>query len=83
MVIIEFKGEEKYESYDSANPWGCTHTHTQALLSVEEKESKNKINKFNRDSGKSIKILCRFLLSFYVVKNYKNLRKIGVLICYE
>ena len=57
--------------------------HTQSLLSVEEKEQKSKINKFNRDSGKSIKILCRFLLSFYVIKNYKNLRKIGVLICYE
>ena len=81
MVIIEFKGEEKYESYEGANPWGCIHT--QSLLSVEEKEQKSKINKFNRDSGKSIKILCRFLLSFYVVKNYQNLRKIGVLICYE
>ena len=42
----------------------------------------NGINKFNRDSEKSIKFLCCFLLSFYVVKNYKNLRKIGVLICY-
>ena len=72
MVIIEFKGEEKYESYDSANPWGCTHTHTQALLGVEEKKQKSRINKFNRDSGKSIKILCLFLLSFYVVKNYKK-----------
>ena len=44
-----------------------THTHTQSLLSVEEKEPKNRINKFNRDSGKSIKILCLFLLSFYYV----------------
>ena len=72
MVIIEFKGEEKYESYEGANPWGCTHTHTQALLSVEEKKQKSKINKLNRDSGKSIKVLCLFLLSFYVVKNYKK-----------
>ena len=62
---------------------GAVHTHTQALLSVEEKNQKSRINKFNRDSGKSIKILCRFLLSFYVVKNYKKLRKMGVLICYE
>ena len=60
-----------------------THTHTQALLSVEEKEQKNRINKLNRDSRKSIKVLCLFLLSFYVVKNYKNLRKIGVLIFHE
>ena len=68
----KFEGEKKYESYDSANPWGCTHTHTQALLSVEEKKQKNRINKLNKDSGKSIKILCLFLLSFYVVKNYKK-----------
>ena len=61
---------------------GAVHTHTQALLSVEGKKQKNRINKLNRDSGKSIKVLCLFLLSFYVVKNYKNLRKIGVLICY-
>ena len=49
-----------------------THTHTQALLSVEEKKQKNRINKLNKDSGKSIKVLCLFLLSFYVVKNYKK-----------
>ena len=60
---------------------GAVHTHTQALLSVEEK---NIINKFNRDSIKSRKIFYGlFLLSFYVVKNYKNLRKIGVLMNYE
>ena len=61
----------------------AVHTHTQALLSVEEKKQKSKINKLNRDSGKSIKVLCLFLLSFYVAKNYKNLRKIGVLIFHE
>ena len=83
MEILKFKGEEKYESYDDANPWGCTHTHTQALLSVEEKKQKSKINEFNRDSGKSIKVLCLFLLSFCAVRNYKNLRKIGVLIFHE
>ena len=81
MEIINSKEKKWNESYEGANPWGCTHT--QALLSVEEKKQKSKINKFNRDSGKSIKILCRFLLSFYVVKNYKNLRKIGVLIFHE
>ena len=48
----KFEGEKKYESYDSANPWGCTHT--QALLSVEEKKQKNKINKFNKDGKRSI-----------------------------
>ena len=66
-----------------AQTLGAVHTHTQALLSVEGKEQKNRINKLNRDSGKSIKVLCLFLLSFYVAKNYKNLRKIGVWICYE
>ena len=45
----------------------AVHTHTQALLSVEEKEQKNRINKLNRDSRKSIKVLCLFLLSFYYV----------------
>ena len=62
---------------------GAVHTHTQALLGVEEKEQKSRINKFNRDGKRSIIQLCFLLLSFYVVKNYKNLRKIGVLICYE
>ena len=81
MEIINAKEKRQNESYDGANPWGCTHTHTQALLSVEEK---NIINKFNRDSIKSRKIFYGlFLLSFYVVKNYKNLRKIGVLMNYE
>ena len=83
MEIINSKEKKWNESYEGANPWGCTHTHTQALLSVEEKEQKNRINKLNRDSRKSIKVLCLFLLSFYVVKNYKNLRKIGVLIFHE
>ena len=83
MEIINSKEKKWNESYEGANPWGCTHTHTQALLSVEEKKQKSKINKLNRDSGKSIKVLCLFLLSFYVVKNYKNLRKIGVLIFHE
>ena len=55
-----------------AQTLGAVHTHTQALLSVEGKEQKNRINKLNRDSGKSIKVLCLFLLSFYVVKNYKK-----------
>ena len=83
MEIINSKEKKWNESYEGANPWGCTHTHTQALLSAEEKKQKSKINKLNRDSGKSIKVLCLFLLSFSVVKNYKNLGKIGVLICYE
>ena len=49
---------------------------------VQKYESE--INKFNRDSEKSALFkLGFFMLSFYVMKNYKNLRKIGVLICYE
>ena len=67
MVILEFKGEEKYENYEGANPWGCTHTHTQALLSVEEKKQKSKINKFNRDGKRSIILLCFLLPSFCMV----------------
>ena len=44
----------------------------------------NGINKFNRDSEKSeLFKLGFFMLSFYVMKNYKNLRKIGVLIFHE
>ena len=46
--------------------------HTQALLSVEEKNQKNRINKFNIDGKRSIISLCFLLLSFYAVKNYKN-----------
>ena len=63
----KFEGEKKYESYDNANPWGCTHTHTQALLSVEEKKQKNKINKFNKDGKRSIIQLCFLLPSFCMV----------------
>ncbi len=44
-----------------------THTHTQALLGVEEKEQKSRINKFNRDGKRSIIQLCFLLPSFCVV----------------
>ena len=54
MEIINSKEKKWNESYEGANPWGCTHTHTQALLSVEEKKQKNKINKFNKDGKRSI-----------------------------
>ena len=37
-----------------AQTLGAVHTHTQALLSVEEKKQKNKINKFNKDGKRSI-----------------------------
>ena len=43
-----------------------THTHTQALLSVEEKKQKSKINKFNRNGKRSIILLCFLLPSFCV-----------------
>ena len=83
MEIINSKEKKWNESYEGANPWGCTHTHTQALLSVEEKKQKNRINKFNRDGKRSIISLCFLLPSFCAAKNYKKLRKMGVLICYE
>ena len=38
----------------------------QALLS-EAKSQENRINKFNRDSEKSIKFLCCFLLSLFIM----------------
>ena len=52
-----------------AQTLGAVHTHTQALLSVEEKKQKGRINKLNRDGKRSIISLCFLLLSFcYVVK---------------
>ena len=52
-----------------AQTLGAVHTHTQALLSVEEKKQKGRINKLNRDGKRSIIQLCFLLLSFcYVVK---------------
>ena len=66
MEIINSKEKKWNESYEGANPWGCTHTHTQALLSVEEKKQKSKINKFNRNGKRSIILLCFLLPSFCV-----------------
>ena len=40
--------------------------HTQALLSVEEKKQKGRINKLNRDGKRSIILLCFLLPSFCV-----------------
>ena len=69
MEIINSKEKKWNGSYEGANPWGCTHTHTQALLNVEEKKQKGRINKLNRDGKRSIISLCFLLLSFcYVVK---------------
>ena len=54
----------------------AVHTHTQALLSVEEKKQENKINKFNTDGKRSIIQLCFLLPSFCAVKNYKKLKRL-------
>ena len=49
-----------------AQTLGTVHTHTQALLSVEEKKQKGRINKLNRDGKRSIIQLCFLLPSFCV-----------------
>ena len=54
----------------------AVHTHTQVLLSVEEKKQENKINKFNTDGKRSIIQLCFLLPSFCAVKNYKKLKRL-------
>ena len=52
-----------------AQTLGAVYIYTQALLSVEEKNQKNRINKFNIDGKRSIISLCFLLPSFYAVKN--------------